>query len=133
MKKNVIVLHSAFFLAVFLLFYAAPLVLLQTRVVMHLPSVLANYCFIIPQYALPFGNLYWSKSPDPAYIFSKPTAWVISTIYLILLSISFSVLTRRIKTYSSTLLLACGTSILAIFVLSAVLKLCGITLDLDVP
>jgi hypothetical protein len=138
-KKNAI-LRAASFVCVYLLFYAMPLIVLLTAplsLMKHLPRLVGNLCFFLPQYAFPFDRLILGYNPhdgsNETVVFNDHIALLISGIYLLLLGALFSFLSRSVRKIRWTILLAFFFSILSITLLNVVLWICGITVSLDGP
>ena len=131
MKTKDVIYRSVCLMAVYLLFYAVPIVVINH--IKHLPGRIDNLCFFLPQYAFPFDRLQLGSDSSVPYMFSKYTAWLITVLYFILLSVLFSKLTASVKKFRWLIPLAFLFCMLSITLLNVIFLACGITVYLNVP
>jgi hypothetical protein len=122
---------------VYLLTYIAPIIVLYLLPVhwgQHLPRLVGNSLFFFPQMALPFGALVWGRELDNATgIFGDSSAFCISALYLVLLGLLFSFVTRSIHRFRWLVSLAFCFSIFSVVLLNLAFWVCGFTVSLDGP
>jgi hypothetical protein len=136
MNKQNVILKLACFLAVYLLFYATPLFVLQVMplsLMKNLPGWMGNLCFFLPEYAFPFDKIWWGDDLSLPFIFNEPTAWLITGLYLALLDLLFLKLTRPIEKFRWIIPLGFCFSSLSIVLLNIVFLAGGVTVDLNGP
>jgi hypothetical protein len=122
---------------VYLFIYIAPIIalyVLPLHWLQRLPRLVGNSLFFFPQISLPFGALVWGRDLDNAtFVFGNFTAFGISALYLVLLGLLFSFVTRSIQRFRWVVPLAFCFSILSVILLNLAFELCGITVELDGP
>jgi hypothetical protein len=132
MSKRALFLRLACFLAVYLLFYALPFLVLRLIPLARLPGSVGDWCFILPAWAFPFDKMSWENDRS-YYIFSEVTGWLITVVYLASLGILFSRLTRRFQKLRWIIPLALCYAAPSIFILNIALMACGISVYINAP
>ena len=131
MNKKNLILRLVGFMAVYFLFYAVPIVVINHT--KHLPGRLDNLCFDLPDLAFPFNKIWWGDDMSLPYIFSERVAWLVTGLYLILLGLLFLKMTVRVQRFRWLVPLAFCFCVLSIILLNLVFEICGITVYFNVP
>jgi len=132
MSKRALFLRFACFLAVYLLFYALPFLVLRLIPLARLPGSVGDWCFILPAWAFPFDKMSWENDTS-YYVFGEVTGWLITVIYLASLGLLFSKLTRRFQRLRWIIPLACLFSGVSIVLINIVFMACGISVYVNAP
>ena len=128
MGKRNFTLRMACFLSIYLLTYFVPNIAINFA--KHMPRIVGNFCFSFPQLMLPFNIMFWKND---LVISNSSTFFVVSGVYLAMLSVLFSYVTRPVKNPRMVVLFAFCFSIFSVISLNCILPVCGITVETRMP
>lgn len=134
MTRREFISRSACFIIIYLIFYVVPILVLRVApysLMAAVPGWMSNLCFVVPALTFPFDKIWWKDPSD--YIFNSVVGWTVMTVYLVLVACLFAKFSRPVRKFQWIIPLAICLAALSIFMLDALLRLCGITVFIDSP
>lgn len=128
MEKKISSKRTACFLSMYLLIYFAPIIAIHFA--RHMPRLIGNFCFSFPQLMFPFNIMFWKGDP---VISNSSVFFLVAALYLVMLGLLFSFVTRSVKKFQWVILFAFCFSMLSVVALNLVLMACGIAVETKMP
>ena len=91
-RLNFVIVPSTVLL--FLVFvFQAPMIAVRWH--SHLPRMLMNTLYFLPQTTFPYDRMFWESAPGPARVFNDATAHALDVLQWVLVAAGLTFITRR--------------------------------------